>query len=105
MFEAYFKLLSQLLLGSTEENHQDTQESRFPGRDLNPGSQYRDYATGWTTGVQFPEWAMMRIFLLTTASRPTLGSTQPPRLPETLSSEIHRLECEADHSPPSNAEV
>jgi hypothetical protein len=30
--------------------------------------QYRDWATGWTTGVQFPEWVMMVLFLRATAS-------------------------------------
>jgi hypothetical protein len=35
---AHFKVLSQHLPGGTEESHERTQNSRFPGRDLNPGS-------------------------------------------------------------------
>jgi hypothetical protein len=48
-----------------------------------------------------------RIFLLTTASRPALGSTQPPIqwVPGALSLGVKRPGREADHSPPSSAEV
>jgi hypothetical protein len=48
-----------------------------------------------------------KIFLISTASRPTLGPTQPPIqwIPENLSLGIKRQGCEADHSPPSSAEV
>jgi hypothetical protein len=47
------------------------------------------------------------IFLLTTASTSALGPTQPPIqwLPAVLSLGIKRPGREADHSPPSNAEV
>jgi hypothetical protein len=35
---AKFKMLSQHLLGGTEENHENlNQDSQSPGRDLNPG--------------------------------------------------------------------
>jgi hypothetical protein len=47
------------------------------------------------------------IFLFTTASRTALGPTQPPIqwVPGALSLGVKRLWCEADHSPPSSAEV
>jgi hypothetical protein len=47
------------------------------------------------------------IFLFNAASRTALGPTQPPilRPPEALSLEVRRTEREADHSPPSSAEV
>jgi hypothetical protein len=47
------------------------------------------------------------IFLFTTASRPALGPTQPPIqwVPGALSLGVKRLGREADHSPPSSAEV
>jgi len=35
------------------------------------------YAMGWTTGVQFPAGAMMRLSFFVTVSRPALGPTQP----------------------------
>jgi hypothetical protein len=46
-------------------------------------------------------------FLFTTASRPALGHTQPPIqwVSEVLSLGVKRPGREADHSPPSNAEV
>jgi hypothetical protein len=46
-------------------------------------------------------------FLFTTASRTALGPTQPPiqRVPGALSLGVKRPGCEADHSPPSSAEV
>jgi hypothetical protein len=47
------------------------------------------------------------IFLFTTASRPALGPTQPPIrwVPVALSLGVKWLGREADHSPPSSAEV
>jgi hypothetical protein len=47
------------------------------------------------------------IFLFDTASRPGLGPTQPPIrwLPEALSLGVKWPGREADHSPPSSAEV
>jgi hypothetical protein len=55
--------------------------------------------------VRFP--AGMRIFLLTTAFRTVLGSTQPPIqwVPGALSLGVKRPRGEADHSPTSSAEV
>jgi hypothetical protein len=47
------------------------------------------------------------IFLFTTGSRTALGPTQPPiqLVPGTLSLGVKRPGREADHSPPSSAEV
>jgi hypothetical protein len=47
------------------------------------------------------------IFLFFMVSRPTLGPTQPPTkwLPRALSPRVKRPGNEADHSPPSSAEV
>jgi hypothetical protein len=47
------------------------------------------------------------IFLFTIASRPALGPTQPPIqwVPGALSLGVKRPGREADHSPPSSAEV
>jgi hypothetical protein len=47
------------------------------------------------------------IFLFTTPSRPALGPTQPPNqwVPRALTPRVKRLLREADHSPPSTAEV
>jgi hypothetical protein len=46
-------------------------------------------------------------FLLSTSSRPALGPTQPPiqGVPGSLSPEVKRPGHEADHSPPTSAEV
>jgi hypothetical protein len=51
-------------------------------------------------------WALL-IFLFTTASRTALGPTQPPIqwVPGALSLGIERAGREADHSPPSSADV
>jgi hypothetical protein len=47
------------------------------------------------------------MFLLAIASRPALRPTQPPIqwVPGALSLGVKRPGCEADHSPPSNAEI
>jgi len=47
------------------------------------------------------------IFLFATVSRPALGLTQPPiqSVPEVLSLWVERSEQDANHSPPSSAEV
>jgi hypothetical protein len=49
----------------------------------------------------------MRIFLFTTLSRPALGPTQPPIqwVPGVLYLGVRRPGREADHSPPTSAEV
>jgi hypothetical protein len=66
------------------------------------------FATGWTIGVLvFDSRQGLGIFLFTTASRPTLGSTQPSiqSVPGAVSLAVKRPGREADHSPPSSAEV
>jgi hypothetical protein len=42
------------------------------------GSQFRQQARGWTTGVRFQTGATMEFVLFTTESRLALGPTQPP---------------------------
>jgi hypothetical protein len=66
------------------------------------------YATGWTIGVlEFDSRRRLGVFLFTTASRTALRPTQPPIqwLPGSLSLGVKRPGREADHSPPSSAEV
>jgi hypothetical protein len=66
------------------------------------------WATGWTIGVLgFDSRRGLGIFLLTTVSRTALGPTQPPiqRVPKALSLGVNRPSREADHSPPSSAEI
>jgi hypothetical protein len=60
---------------------------------------------GWTAGVWFSEG--QEIFLYSRESRPTPEPTQPPIqwVPGALFLGVKRLGREADHSPPSNAEV
>jgi hypothetical protein len=55
----------------------------------------------------FDSWQGLGIFLFTTASRTALGTTQPPIqwVPGSLSLGVRLPEREADHSPPSSAEV
>jgi hypothetical protein len=59
---------------------------------------------GWTAGFDSRQW---QVFFLFTAFRPSLGPAQPPthRIPEALSAGVKRQGREADHSPPSSAEV
>jgi hypothetical protein len=59
-------------------------------------------------GVLGPDFRQgLGIFLFTTASRTALGSTQPPIqwVTGSLSLEVKRPGSEAEHSPPSSAEV
>jgi hypothetical protein len=69
----------------------------------------QSWATDWTIGVlRFDSrGGGLGIFLFTTASRTALGPTQPPiqRVPGALSLGVKRPGREADHSPPSSAEV
>jgi hypothetical protein len=70
-------------------------------------SVYR-WATGWTIGVLgFDSPRRLGIFLFPSASRTALGPTQPPIqwVPGALSLRVKWPGREADHSPPSNAEV
>jgi hypothetical protein len=63
---------------------------------------------GWTIEVLgFDSRLGLRIFLFTTVSRTTLGPTQPPIqwVPGALSLGVKRPVLEADHSPPSSAEI
>jgi hypothetical protein len=57
--------------------------------------------------VMYDNLLLPGIFLFTIASRPALGLTQPPtqQVPGALSLEVRRWGREADHSPPSSAEV
>jgi hypothetical protein len=59
----------------------------------------------WGSTVRFLAGAWN--FLFTTVSRIALGSTQHPIqwVPGALSLGVKQLGCEADHSPPSSAEV
>jgi hypothetical protein len=64
--------------------------------------------TGWTIGVLgFDSRRGLGIFLFITASRMALRPTQPPIqwVPGALSLGVKRPGREADHSPPSSAEV
>jgi hypothetical protein len=65
--------------------------------------------TGWTTGRSgFDPRQGQRIFPLTSVSRPALRPTQPPVqwVPGVLSPGVKaRPGLDADHSPPSSAEV
>jgi hypothetical protein len=66
------------------------------------------WAADWTIGVLgiYSRWGL-EIFLFITASRTALGPTQPPIqwVPGALSLGVKRPGREADHSPPSSAEV
>jgi len=66
-----------------------------------------NYATGWTTGVQFSAGVMMGFFLLATASRPALGPTQHPIkfVPGRLLCGVNEPRREADHLPPPNSKI
>jgi len=66
------------------------------------------YDTGWAIGVLgFNFWRGLGIFVFTIVSRKALGPTRPPiqGVPGALSLRVKRPEREADHSPPSSAEV
>jgi hypothetical protein len=58
------------------------------------------------SGVRVPA-GVGNVSLHHTASRPVLGPTQPPiqRVPVALSLGVKRPVCEADHLPPSSAEI
>jgi hypothetical protein len=58
-------------------------------------------------GLGFDPRRGLGIFLFTTASKTALGPTQPPIqwVPGALSLGVKRPGREADHSPPSSAEI
>jgi len=65
-------------------------------------------AMGWTTGVSIPGRGSDGIFPFATAFRPALRLIQPPPIQWVLGAlnpGIKRPRREADHSPPSSAEV
>jgi hypothetical protein len=55
----------------------------------------------------YDSWQDLGIFLLTTASRPTLEPAQPPNelVPWALTAEVKLPGRKTDHSPPSSAEA
>jgi hypothetical protein len=66
------------------------------------------WAMSWMFGVlEFDSRRELGSFLFIIASRPALGPTQPPIqwVPGALSLGVKRPGREADHSPPSSAEV
>jgi hypothetical protein len=66
------------------------------------------WAKGWTIGVVvFGSRRGLGIFLFITASRTALGPTKPPIqwISRALSLGVKQSGREADHSPPSSAEV
>jgi hypothetical protein len=72
----------------------------------------RDSSVGIATSLRagrsgFDSRQGLGIFLFATASRPAVGSTQPPMqwVPGALSPEVNRQGREADHSSQSSAEV
>jgi hypothetical protein len=70
----------------------------------------RDGSVGIALGygvLGFDSGRGLGIFLFITASRTALGPTQTPIqwVPGSLSLRVKRLRREADHSPPSSAEV
>jgi hypothetical protein len=71
----------------------------------------RDRSVGIATGYELDSWGLIpgmgKICLFSTASRPDLGSTQPPIqwVPKALFLKVKRPGCEVDHSPPSSTEV
>jgi hypothetical protein len=66
-----------------------------------------DIATGYGLQGRGSIPGTARSFFYSTASRPTLGPTQPPLqwVQGNLSPGVNRLGRETDHSPPSSAEV
>jgi hypothetical protein len=74
--------------------------SRLRGNTQNLPSGHCSVGTAGQPG--FDSRQGQEIFLFITASRPVLGSTQPPIQWVPV---INRPGCEADHSPPSSAEV
>jgi hypothetical protein len=86
-----------------------SQETRRPSRDSNCPmgllSRFSDYATGWTNRVQLPMGA--RDFCLLHGVQSGSGAHRGfyPMGTGDLSPEVKRPAQEANHSPPSVAEV
>jgi hypothetical protein len=61
----------------------------------------------WLDYRRFESWPGLEIFVFFTVSKPALGPTQPPVqwVPGALSLSVKESGREADHSPPSSAEV
>jgi hypothetical protein len=70
-------------------------------------SRYSDWLRAGRPRDQSSSPAKDKIFLLSTSSGPILGHTQPPIqwVPRPLSPGVKRPGREADHSPPTIAEV
>jgi hypothetical protein len=72
---------------------------------------YGSWDSDWLRAGRLKGWSSSpdrgKIFLLSTSSRPVLGPTQPPIqwVPRYLSLAVKQLGGEADHSPPTSAEV
>jgi hypothetical protein len=69
------------------------------------GSEITPFYKGWVRG--FDSWQGQEIFLYSTSSGPALGPIQPPIqwANGTISLGVQRSGREANHSPPSTAEV
>jgi len=95
-------------LGVSEGIKVDLNEMPFVGVDWNQLAWDRDqWRTVLNTVVNLLLTWGLGIFLLTTASRTALGPTQPPIqwILEAVYLGVKRSRREADHSPPSSAEV
>jgi hypothetical protein len=80
----------------------------FKNKTLQQNVTHKRWATGWTIGVLwFDSRRGLGIFLFTTVSRTVLGPTHPPIqwVQGAVSLGTKRPGREADHSPPSSAEV
>jgi hypothetical protein len=79
---------------------------------LDPSGLYIYITAGIVQSVQRADYGLefrqdLEIFLHSTSPRPSLGPTQAPTqwVPGALSPTVKRLAREADHSPPSSAEI
>jgi len=98
---ALFRITVQIL----PTDASDLRNACTPGAVI---AQYSNQSTGLTSETsRFDSQQGQEIFLFSKESRPSLRPTLPPaqRIPEVLSSKVKRPGREADHSPPSSAEV
>jgi hypothetical protein len=80
----------------------------YPPCESGWSSRYSDYATDWTSEEPcFDSRLVQEIYLLSKATRPVLGPTQPliQRTAGALSQGVKLPGRKGDHSPPSSAEV